>query len=174
MAITPDMIAVGLVTSSFFLMAISIPRIILVLTASLIRFWFLSKMQQDEEANNILLPSHRWVSKIVYDAWKTPKKRVELISRELTKIIELYRAYLEGLTAAALLIIAALYLGIDSGAGLAVAFTISLILVSVIAGIWIALGHMDKLHNMLSEAETDQPISDEPKEFNSGVEPSGL
>lgn len=88
----------------------------------------------------------------VIEKWREPEGKVEFISRELVKITDLGKAFIEGATAAFLLAFASFYLGTDSSTGLLVAFTIIILVLAVILGALDMRKWILKLNQMLINA----------------------
>jgi hypothetical protein len=143
-------------TSSLFLMAISIPRILVVLASSKVRFWFLSRIERSDEMLQKYPILQKWIPQVVIEAWREPKGAINAINGELKKLTDLGKSFIEGATAAIFLIVATLHLGVDGGAGLIIAMLIAFLIVSVIIGVIFTIRCATQLTALLNKLQSNQ------------------
>jgi len=156
MVISLDQLASGLVISSLFLMAISIPRITIVLFGSKIRFFFLDRIVKSDEFINKVPAIKILIPDVVINKWREPEEYIRALTAELTKITDLHHNFIEGGTAALLLLIAALYLGTNQESGLVIILLVTFLIFSVIYGLYIDIKYAKKLTRLINDANASK------------------
>lgn len=152
MAISSDLIMTGLVTSSIFLVALSIPQILIALIAVKMRTWLLTAIIGGVE-NEFVQGIKRYFSERMVKKWAQPDIRIKLLNGDLSKLVNLFPAYIEGLTAAGILTFLSVSYGFEPEMQIAVIVIVFIVVFISIVGCLMAGRLSQTLRKMLEESK---------------------